>query len=161
MTVRSLTALLIAAALLGPAVPAAANEKDKREISGYVLTEGGLGKFAQATQNLAAIPGACVEKDEDDGVSGNESIDQMAARLDSLPGATAALQSAGMSSREYIVFMFSMMEAGLSSWAQAQSGKLPPGVSQANVDFYRKHETAMAEVGNSGGCGDDADDDGE
>ena len=66
MTVRSLTALLIAAALLGPAGPAAANEQDKREVSAYVLTEGGLAKFAQATQNLAAIPGACVEKGEDD-----------------------------------------------------------------------------------------------
>ena len=160
MTVRRLTALLIAAALLGPAGPAAANEQDKREVSAYVLTEGGLAKFAQATQNLAAIPGACVEKGEEDDGSGDESIDQMAARLDSLPGAKAALQSAGMSSREYIVFMFSMMEAGLSSWARSQSGKLPPGVSQANVDFYESHEKAMAEIGRNDGC-EDEDDDGE
>ena len=160
MTVRRLTALLIAAALLGPAGLAAANEQDKREVSAYVLTEGGLAKFAQATQNLAAIPGACVEKGEEDDGSGDESIDQMAARLDSLPGAKAALQSAGMSSREYIVFMFSMMEAGLSSWAQSQSGKLPPGVSQANVDFYESHEKAMAAIGRNDGC-ETEDDDGE
>ena len=163
MTLRQrLAGLIIATAAFGLTAVASANEGDKREISSYVLTEAGLGKFAQATQNLAAIPGACVREDEDDDGNGNESIDQMAAKLDSLPGAKAAVQSAGMTSREYVIFMFSMMEAGLSSWAMSQGGKLPPGVSQANVDFYKKHETAMAEIGKNEGCGGkDEDDDGD
>lgn len=147
-------AALLALILTGPA---AANPKDQREISAYALTEAGLGKFTKATQNLAAVPGACVHEDEDAGGSGNESIDQLAARLDSIPGAKAAIQSAGMTSREYVVFMFSMMEAGLSSWAVSQpGGKLPPGVSQANVDFYRKHEAAMAAIGENDSCGGDS-----
>ncbi len=155
--------LLIVAATFGMAENAVANESDKREISSYVLTEAGLGKFAQATKNLSAIPGACVDKDEDDDdTNGKESLDQLAAKLESLPGAKAAVQSAGMSSREYVVFMFSMMEAGLSSWAMSQpGGKLPPGVSQANVDFYKSHETALAEIGKNEGCGSVEEDDGD
>jgi hypothetical protein len=38
-------------------------------------------------------------------------------------------------------------------------GKLPPGISQANVDFYQRHETAMAELGKDDPCGDESRDD--
>src|SRR5262245_1789737 len=99
--------VLVVAATLGLAGPTAANEQDKREVSSYTLTETGLAKFTQATQNLAAVPGACAREDDDEG-SDNASLDQLAAKLDSIPGAKAALQSAGMTSREYITFMFSM-----------------------------------------------------
>lgn len=162
MTLRHrLAGLLIAAAALGLAAPASANEKDKREISAYALTESGLAKFAQATQNLGAVPGACARGEADDG-SGDETLDQLTARLDAIPGAKAAIQSAGMTTREYIVFMFSMVEAGLSSWAVSQpGGKLPPGVSKANVDFYKSHEAAMAALGDQDPCGNDEDDDGD
>ena len=153
--------LLIVAAALGFAGLAAAGESDKREVSGYALTEAGLGKFTQATQNLAAVPGACARGDADDGGSGDESLDQLVARLNAVPGAQAAIQSAGMTTREYVVFMWSMMESGMSAWAQAQSGKLPPGVQQANVDFYKKHEAAMSALGKNDPCGNDEDDDGD
>ena len=162
MTLRHRVAgLLIVAAALGFADLAAASESDKREISGYALTEAGLGKFTQATQNLAAVPGACARGDTDDGGSGDESLDQLVARLNAVPGAQAAIQSAGMTTREYIVFMWSMMESGLSAWAVKQNGKLPPGVQQANVDFYNKHEAAMAALGEQDPCGNDEDDDGD
>ena len=45
-------------ALAAPGV-AAANDKDSREVAAYVLTDAGLAKFTKATQNLAAVPGAC------------------------------------------------------------------------------------------------------
>ena len=162
MTLRHRVAgLLIVAAALGFAGLADASESDKREISGYALTEAGLGKFTQATQNLAAVPGACARGDTDDGGSGDESLDQLVARLNAVPGAQAAIQSAGMTTREYIVFMWSMMESGLSAWAVQQNGKLPPGVQQANVDFYNKHEAAMRALGDQDPCGNDEDDDGD
>jgi hypothetical protein len=163
MTLRHrLAGLLIVAAALGFAGLAAASESDKREISGYVLTEAGLGKFTQASQALAAVPGACARADEDDGDDSNSAtLDQMVAKLNAVPGAQAAIQSAGMTTREYIVFMWSMMESGLSAWAVKQNGKLPPGVQQANVDFYNKHEAAMAALGERDPCGNDEDDDGD
>ena len=162
MTLRHrLAGLFIIAAVLGHAGPAAADDKDAREVSAYSLSESGLAKFAQATQNLAAVPGACARKDDDDD-SNSQSIDQMVAKLNAIPGVQAAIQSAGMTSREYVVFMFSMLQNGMAAWALKQpGGKLPPGVSQANVDFYNKHETAMAEIGKNDPCGEDEDDDGD
>ncbi len=145
--------------LFGGMTLAIAQDRDAQEVSRYVLTESGLAKFAQATRNIAAVPGAC-EREEDDDSDDLKSIDQMVAKLNSVPGIQAAIQSAGMTSREYVVFMFSMMQNGMAAWAVSQpGGKLPPGISQANVDFYKKHETAMAQIGEGDPCGDDVDDD--
>ena len=138
--------------------PAVAQDRDSREVSAYVLTESGLSKFAQASKNLASVPGACTAEEDDDS-DDLKSIDQMVAKLNSVPGVQAAIQSAGMTSREYVVFMFSMMQNGMAAWALKQpGGKLPPGVSQANVDFFNKHETAMAQLGKEKSCGDDSGD---
>jgi hypothetical protein len=137
-------------ALAAPGV-AAANDKDSREVAAYVLTEAGLAKFTKATQNLAAVPGACA-KEDDDG-SNSQSIDQMVAKMDAVPGARAAIQSAGMTTREYVVFMWSTLHNGMASWAASQpGGKLPPGTLQSNVDFVRKHEAEMSGLGENDPC---------
>lgn len=153
---RLFAAALVFAMVIGLVSPgtAVAQDNDSREVSAYVLTESGLAKFAQASRNLAAVPGACEEETDDDDDSDDlKTIDQMVAKLNSRPGAQAAIQSAGMTSREYVVFMFSMMQNGMAAWALKQpGGKLPPGVSQANVDFYNKHETAMAQIGKDDAC---------
>lgn len=139
--------------------PAMAQDRDAQEVRRYVLTESGLAKFAQATRNIATVPGAC-DQEEDDDSDDLKSIDQMVAKLNSVPGVQAAIQSAGFTSREYVVFMFSMMQSGMAAWAVSQpGGKLPPGISQANVDFYKQHEAAMAAIGEGDPCGDGADDD--
>jgi len=45
-------------------------------------------------------------------------------------------------------------------WAVGQpGGKPPPGVSQANVDYFRKHEAEMAAFGRDDTCGDNTGDD--
>ena len=153
--------LLVAAALALPGV-ATADDDDSREISNYVLTEAGLGKFKQATEKLSAVPGACAKADDDDDDdSSSQSLDQMVAKLDAVPGAQPAIQSAGMTTREYVVFMWSIMQTGMSAWAQDQGGKLPPGVSQANVDFYKKHEADMKAIGENDPCDDDSVEEGD
>jgi len=135
--------------------PAAAQDNDSREVSAYVLTESGLAKFAQASKNLAGVPGACEEDDDDS--DDLQSIDQMVAKINSRPGAQAAIQSAGLTSREFVVFMFSMLQNGMAAWVLKQpGGKLPPGTSQANVDFFNKHETEMKEIGKDDACAGDS-----
>lgn len=147
--------LLVVAALALPGV-AAANENDKREISNYVLTEAGLAKFKQATDKLSAVPGACAKADDDEDNS-SQSLDQVVAKLDAVPGAEAAIQSAGMTTREYVVFMWSILHNGMASWAVSQpGGKLPPGTQQSNVDFYKKNEAKMAAIGQNDPCDDDS-----
>jgi hypothetical protein len=157
---RRLARMLVAVVVLGlgGASLAAAQDRDAQEVSRYVLTESGLAKFAQATRNVSAVPGACEREDDDS--DDLKSIDLMVAKLNSVPGIQAAIQSAGFTSREYVVFMFSMMQSGMAAWAVSQpGGKLPPGISQANVDFYKQHEAAMAAIGEGDSCGDDSDDD--
>ena len=134
---------------------AAANDKDAREIASYVLTDAGLAKFTQATEKLAAVPGACAGP-KDDG-SDSQSLDQTVAKLNAVPGAQAAIQSAGMTTREYVVFMFSMLHNGMAAWAASQpGGKLPPGTLQSNIDFFKKNEARMAAIGEGDPCDDES-----
>ena len=52
-----------------------------------------------------------------------------------------------MTPREYLVFTFSLFQSGMAAWALSQpGGTLPPGVSKANVDFYRSHEQALKKL---------------
>lgn len=131
--------------VLAPTASHAQNmaDADTREIMAYQLTEPGLGKYLQATRNLKGLP--IDDCDEDSDV---RSLSEAVVKIDSAPGAKAAVQSAGMTTREYVVFAFSLIQNGMAVWALDQpGGKLPPGVSQANVDFFRTHAADMEEMG--------------
>lgn len=150
LTLRFPRGLIAALALMAcvPS-PALAQDADAQEVMRYSLTEAGLAKYSQATRQLAALPsgapGACGDDGQD---SEAQSITAGAAKLDAVPGAKAAVQSAGMNSREYIVFSLSLMQSGLAAWGLSQpGGKLPPGMSKANVDFVQKHDAALKQLG--------------
>lgn len=152
--------------VLAPAAGRAQNvgDADKREISAYALTEAGLGKYKQATRNLKGLNIEDCDNDSDDDSA--KSLSQLVAKIDATPGAKAAVQSAGMTTREYVVFTFSLMQNGLAAWGLEQpGGKLPPGVSQANVDFMRTHKADLEKMGDESddsACDDNGDDeDGE
>jgi hypothetical protein len=139
-----------------------AQDRDSQEVASYVLTEAGLAKYTQATKNIAALP-VRPKGDCDDDDSDSQSLDQMAAKLNAAPGAKAAIQSAGMTTREYMVFSLSVFQNGLAAWALRQpGGKLPAGLSKANVDFYNKHAGEIDRLGALKGddeCGERADED--
>ncbi len=124
---------------------AAAQDRDAQEIAAYVLTDAALAKYIKATKNLAALPGS--KPGDCDAGDDAMSLDEMAAALDGVPGAKAAIQSAGMTTREYGLFMWSLLHNGLAAWAISQpGGKLPPGTSKANVDFYQRHEAELQQL---------------
>ncbi|MDH4260292.1 MAG: hypothetical protein OEW16_08295, partial [Gammaproteobacteria bacterium] len=143
---------------------------DTQEINAYVLTDAGLARYTNAIAALGSIAkqqsGDCDEdSDEDSDEDNGKSIDQLEAKINAVPGAKAAFQSAGMTAREYIVFSMSIFQAGMASWAMNQAGaKLPAGVSMTNVEFYRKNEAALTRLGEatqSDDCGDrETEDDG-
>ena len=146
---RIQVALAVGALLVvGTAAAAFASgaDRDSREVESYVLTDAALAKFAQASRNLraheSAMPSVC-DDDKD-----AKSLDALVARVDAIPAAKTAITSAGLTTREYVVFMFSLMQNGLAAWALDQpGGMLPPGVSMANVNFYRAHAATMKELG--------------
>jgi hypothetical protein len=144
---RTLAAVTLLALML-PAPSQAQVDRDTQEINSYVLTDAGLARYSKAIAALGSIAkkmsGDC--EDDDDGDA--QSIDQIVAKLNAKPGAKAALQAAGMTPREYIVFSMSVFQTGFATWGLSQpGGKLPPGVSMANVNFYRKNEAAFAKLG--------------
>jgi hypothetical protein len=125
--------------------PAIAQDRDAQEIAAYVLTDAALTKYIKATKNLAALPGS--KPGDCDAGDDSMSLDEMAAALDGVPGAKAAIQSAGMTTREYGLFMWSLLHNGLAAWAISQpGGKLPAGTSKANVDFYQRHEAELQQL---------------
>jgi hypothetical protein len=154
----ALFAVAVAAVLLSATAQDFA-DADTREVAAYTLTEAALTKYKQATANLGAIAERIACQDDDD--DGEQSIAALVARIDGMPAAKAAIQSAGMTSREYIVFTFSLLTNALAGWAADQpGGQLPPGTSKANVDFLRAHEAELQALDLS--AGDDCEDeDGE
>jgi hypothetical protein len=140
---RLLPALALALWQLAAAAADALPEADTREIRSYVLTEAALGKYVQATRKLSAIRLECSVDD-----SGVDDLSDAAAKIDAVPGAKRAMRSAGITSREYVVFAFALIENAFAAHALDQpGGKLPPGISMANVDFFRKHADEIAKLG--------------
>lgn len=142
-TRRFLPALAAIAALLFlPAARAALPESDEREIQSFVLTEAGLAKYMRATRSLKGIE---IDDCADD--AGIESLAEAAAKIDAVPGAKAAVQAAGLTSREYVVFAFSLIHNAFASYAlQSPGGTLPPGTSMANVEFIRAHSAELEKL---------------
>jgi hypothetical protein len=156
-TFSAIVAVLVGVTIAQP--PASAQDADSQEVMRYTLTDAGLAKYIKATQNVKALPGGIPENCEgdEDSDSDSTSISDVAAKMDAIPGVKAAIQSAGMTTREYVVFMFSVVQNSIAAWALSQpGGKLPPGVSKANVDFVKRHETEMAALGDGDPCGGDS-----
>lgn len=142
----------VVALTLGCQGAALALDRDAQEVSSYKLTDAALAKYKQAHARLSGLPATCAEDEADEG-SDAQSIDDMVTKMNALPGVQAAIQSTGFSTREYVVFSFALMQSGMAAWATSQpGGKLPPGVSQANVDFFKQHEAELAALGEQPGC---------
>jgi hypothetical protein len=53
-----------------------------------------------------------------------------------------------MTTREYLVFSFALVQAGVGVFSLEQPGaKLPPGMSIANVNFAKVHKEAIDALG--------------
>lgn len=151
-------------AALSFAGSATAQDADMRDVQRYVLTSAGLAKYTLATKKLAELPAAQAracgdDSDDDDDDADAQSIGDMVAKLESVPGAKAAVQGAGLTMREYVVFTMSLLQNGLAAWAVSQpGGKLPPGVSKANVDFVQAHDADLKQLqqySRNDGCAED------
>ncbi len=117
-----------------------------------MLTDAALAKYERAVSNLRPLAEQISSCDEEI----PDSIGDMAARIDRIPAAKAAIASAGLPTREFVVFMFAAFRAGLAVWAAEQpGGELPPGVSKANVEFYRANREKIEGIPRLGnGCDD-------
>jgi hypothetical protein len=140
-----LAALASAPAAVAKMLP----DADTNEVRAYKLTDAGFAKYIAATHKLRDVKFEnCIAGDDDDDDEPT-SIASAAAKIDAVPAARAALQSAGMTSHEYVVLAFSLLENGMASYMmQTPGGKLPAGINPANVDFVRKHSAELHTLAN-------------
>ena len=136
-----------ALAMLVPMAAAAQNlaDRDAKEVADYVLTESTLKKYTQAVRNLQPVMGQLPQNCADENP---KSLNDIAARMDGVPQVKSAFKTAGLTSREYLLFSWSVFQNGMAAWAlQQPGGTLPPGIKMANVNFYRVHEAELTKLG--------------
>ena len=155
---------LLGALTLVLLLPSLAAADDEQEIKNYVLTDAGLAKYSQAARQLAAMDaaqtGACEESEDGEDA---QSISDVVAKFDRYPAAKNAITSAGMTTREYVVFSFALLQTGLAVWGAEQTGGQATAASAANVAFYKKNEANLKKletITQSKSC-EEAEDDGE
>jgi hypothetical protein len=139
------------AALCGEqARSAGGGDADARELSRYQLTMVDVRKYAAANASLAKQPKA--EQDDDD-VDDDESLDEMAARIESVPIARKAVEAAGLSVRQYVVITMALFQASFAQYAVDQGadpGKIAreTGVNPANIRFVKEHKAELEQMEN-------------
>ena len=145
---------LLAAVCGEQAHSANGGDADLRELSSYQLTMADIRKFAAANANLAKHPK--VEQDDDDAEDAdNASLDEMAARIESIPVARKAVEAAGLSARQYAVITMALFQASFAQYAVEQgadAGKVAreAGVNPANIRFVKEHKAELEQMKNLG-----------
>jgi hypothetical protein len=119
-------------------------QADQREVRAYAFTEATLAQYVDATQRLSAIPLDCDAEEP-----AVRSLTEAAGKIDAVPGARAAVEAAGLTSREYVVFAFALIENAFAAYELEQpGGKLPAGISMSNIEFLRKHSAVIERLAN-------------
>ena len=142
--------VLLAAVCGEQAHSATGGEADLRELSSYQLTMADVRKYAAANANLAKHPEAEQEDDAED-ADENASLDEMAARIESIPIARKSVEAAGLSARQYAVITMALFQASLAQYAVEQGadpGKIAreTGVNPANIRFVKEHKAELEQM---------------
>jgi hypothetical protein len=121
-------------------------DADASRLAEYRLTDEGLANFTQASRNLAMAVKADPGLENSVEATDDATIEEMAALYDSHPVVRKAIESADMTSAEYVTFMYSMIQAGMAAWMVEEYGQteLPEGTPQENVDYYLANKGKFA-----------------
>jgi hypothetical protein len=154
---RVLAAAGLSLAAVAADVSSAAAQFEKlftEEVSNYRLTTAAMQKFVTATQALHKLEDEDLQVaeqfenlDED-----NVELAQIAAALDSEPRVKSAINGAGLTSREYVTFMFSMIQtmitaAMLDATGENALAQIENSVLKQNVQFFREHREEFEAMG--------------
>ena len=124
------------------------------EVSNYRLTSEGLQKFLRATQALHELEDEDLEVAEQFENLDEDDVDlaQIAAAFDSEPMVKNAINGAGFTSREYVTFMFSMIQtmftaAMLEMGGENALAQMENSVLKQNVQFFLEHQEEFEAMG--------------
>jgi hypothetical protein len=143
-----------AASAQAEGVEALAQMFDDPALANYRLTSANLTKFIAATQALQGLEGEDFEIEDQLDLENPENINlaNIAAAFNREPRIRDAIGGAGMSTQDYVTFMFSMMQAMFASIAVQMGGEealddMPSGVLKDNVRFFMAHQEEFAALG--------------
>lgn len=154
----AITGLSLAAAVAG--APAAAAQQQGPEalrqmfnnpaLASYRLTSANLDKFLAATQALNAMDGEDFDLEDQFDTENPETmtLSRIAAAFESEPRIKGAINGAGMSTRDYVTFLFSTLQAMFGSLMVQMGGDqaladMPAGVLKQNIQFFMEHQDAF------------------
>ena len=149
------------AAVSGPQTRAAGGDADLRELTRYTLTLADVRKYAAANAALAKLPKP--EQNEEDAESEGdddnaESLDDMAKRIETVPGARKSIEAAGLTVRQYAIITMSIFQAAFAQFAIEQGADpakvaKDAGVNPANIRFVKEHKAELEKLKDPGGEG--------
>jgi hypothetical protein len=142
-------AITIMALSLPAAVAQAQSDADLKAVSGTTLTMPKYKQYLDATVNLADV--AAKNPGLAEGLKGSseKSIADQVKALESNPQVRASITSTGLSTRDYVLTQWALVQTGMAyamtkgSPASQEEVIKKGGVSRANLDFYAKNEAEI------------------
>lgn len=119
----------------------------------YRLTSANLDKFVAATQALQSLEGEHfdIEDQFESQDPQSISITRIAAAFEGEPRIKRAINGAGMTTRDYVTFLFSTLQAMMGSMMVQMGGDqalagMPAGVQKQNIQFFMANQDAFEEI---------------
>jgi hypothetical protein len=105
------------------------------------LTEAEQARLEKLEEQRAKLE----DKDDDDDMDGDPSVDEIAAEISNIPAASSALRSAGLSAREYVIMALALFEAQAfaSFKQQGITASIPAEANHANIKFVQDHAAVL------------------
>jgi hypothetical protein len=147
---RPILQVLVAAAV--SLAPPLAGQTDEETLARYRLTEETLVKFTRAARGvIAAVRADSTALGPDEGDGSPQSLAEITAAYERRPALKRAITDAAMTTREYAVFVMSMLQAAMAAWiVERDNGKfahVPAGIPLENVWFYQRHQAELERLG--------------
>jgi hypothetical protein len=125
------------------------NDADQKELYNYALSMDKIQKIASATRELQAL--AKQHPDINDN-SDAKNLDATVAKIQKYPEAVAVIKKNGLSPREYVVGIMTVMQASMavgfkkSGTYKDYPPKMLQLVSKANLEFVEQHWDEMQKL---------------
>jgi hypothetical protein len=142
-------AVTVLALSLGGTVAEAQSDPDLKAVGATTLTMPKYKQYLDASVNLANVavknPGVAGRMEG----SGEKSIAEQVKLLDADPQIRGAITSTGLSTRDYVLTQWALLQTGMAYAMSKGSGLSQDeivskaGVSKANLDFYAKNEAEI------------------
>jgi hypothetical protein len=142
-------ALAVMALSLPAAAPAQQSEADLKAVSATTLTMPKYKQYLDATVSLANVAAKNPGLAEGMQDGGEKSIDEQVKMLESNPQVKAAVTSTGLSTRDYVLTQWALLQTGMAYTMTKGTGASQDdmikkaGVSKANMDFYAQNEAEI------------------